>query len=162
MLKKLFQKKPKVEEIYSPLRGELIPLTNVPDPVFSKKMMGDGFAVIPSEGKVSSPVTGEIIQIFPTKHAIGIKSKEGLEILIHVGLETVELKGEGFEVFVKEGQYIKQGEPILDFDISFLKSNNKDVVTPVIITNSEKLKEIKVAANSEVSKEDLVLECQLN
>lgn len=161
MLKSLFKKKSKVEEIFSPLTGERIELEKVPDPVFSQKMMGDGFAVIPSEGKVTSPVIGEIIQVFPTKHAIGIKSKEGLEILIHVGLETVALKGEGFKVFVKEGQTINVGDPLLEFDIPFLINNNKEIVTPVIITNGEKVKAIEVVATSDVSRQDLVLTCQL-
>lgn len=162
MLKNLFRMKPKVEEIYSPLTGEIIQLTEVPDPVFSKKMMGDGFAIVPKHGKVYSPVTGQIMQVFPTKHAIGIKTKEGLEILIHIGLDTVELNGEGFTVFVKEGQSIKIGEPILDFDIPFLKRNNKEIVTPIVITNMEKLKEVEVVATSDVTTGDLVLISHFN
>lgn len=164
MFKNLFQKKVKTqtEEIYSPLTGEVISLAEVPDPVFSNKMMGDGIAIIPKEGRLVSPVEGEIVQVFPTKHAIGIKSARGVEILIHVGLETVDLKGEGFETFVKEGQSVKVGDVLSTFDIHFLESKNKEIVTPIIITNtSEKLDDMEQVSTSEVSRQELILKCNL-
>ncbi|MFC0471084.1 PTS glucose transporter subunit IIA [Halalkalibacter kiskunsagensis] len=164
MLQKFFSKKVKsqIEEIYSPLTGEIISLTEVPDPVFAEKMMGDGLAIIPKEGKVISPIDGEIIQVFPTKHAIGIKSVKGLEILIHVGLETVELKGEGFEALVQEGQAVKVGDDLLNFDIEFLENNNKEIVTPIIITNtSEKVGCMEQSSNLEVNRKELILKCSL-
>ncbi|RAS81072.1 PTS sugar transporter subunit IIA [Priestia endophytica] len=164
MFKNLFQKKVKTqtEEIYSPLTGEIISLAEVPDPVFSNKMMGDGIAIIPKEGKLVSPVEGEIIQVFPTKHAIGIKSVRGLEILIHVGLETVDLKGEGFETFVEEGQSVKAGDVLSSFDIHFLESKNKEIVTPIIITNTlDKLYDMEQVSTSEVSRQELILKCNL-
>ncbi|MGG0383487.1 PTS glucose transporter subunit IIA [Priestia filamentosa] len=164
MFKNLFQKKVKTqtEEIYSPLTGEVISLAEVPDPVFSNKMMGDGIAIIPKEGKLVSPVEGEVVQVFPTKHAIGIKSARGVEILIHVGLETVDLKGEGFETFVKEGQSVKVGDVLSTFDIHFLESKNKEIVTPIIITNtSEKLDDMEQVSTSEVSRQELILKCNL-
>ncbi|MGQ3378226.1 PTS sugar transporter subunit IIA [Priestia endophytica] len=164
MFKNLFQKKVKTqtEEIYSPLTGEVISLAEVPDPVFSNKMMGDGIAIIPKEGKLVSPVEGEIVQVFPTKHAIGIKSARGVEILIHVGLETVDLKGEGFETLVKEGQSVKVGDVLSTFDIHFLESKNKEIVTPIIITNtSEKLDDMEQVSTSEVSRQELILKCNL-
>jgi len=92
-------------------------LEEVPDPVFAQKMMGDGIAIEPTEGTVVSPVNGEIVQFFPTKHAIGIKSETGVEVLIHVGLETVGMKGEGFEGLVEVGDKVKVGTPLLTFDI---------------------------------------------
>ncbi|MFX3625072.1 MAG: PTS glucose transporter subunit IIA [Ectobacillus sp.] len=164
MLKNLLYRKAKtkIEEIYSPLVGEVIPLSEVPDPVFAQKMMGDGVAIIPKEGKLVSPVAGEVMQIFPTKHAIGIKSKNGLEILIHVGLDTVDLNGDGFEVLAREGQVVKVGDALLNFNIQFLEGNNKEIVTPIIITNTlEKVAEIEQAAHSEVSRKDLILKCSL-
>src|SRR5699024_3774093 len=102
MFKNLFKKKetPKEEQIIAPLSGKVKQLEEVPDPTFSEKMMGEGIAIEPDEGLVVAPFDGEIIQVFPTKHAIGIQGESGLEILIHIGLETVSLKGEGFEVFV--------------------------------------------------------------
>ncbi len=99
-----FLKKNKEIELISPMTGDIIPLEEVPDPVFSEKMMGDGIAIEPSEGKVLSPIDGKIATIFPTNHAIGLVNKEGLEILIHIGIDTVELKGEGFTRIAEEGK----------------------------------------------------------
>lgn len=162
MLKKLFKSQPKVVEIFSPLKGEVIDITEVPDPAFSGKMLGDGFAIIPSEGRLLSPVEGKVIELFPTKHAIGIETAQGLELLIHVGLETVELDGEGFEVIVNTGDSVKAGDHLLNFDIEFLEKNNKEITTPVVITNhQDKVKEFSKVANSEVNYQDLVLKCEL-
>lgn len=102
-------------------------------------MMGDGFAIVPSKGSVVSPVDGEIMNVFPTKHAIGIKSNQGYEILIHVGMDTVNLKGEGFTVLVKDGEKIKKGQEILKFDLDFIKKSAPSTVTPIIFTNLTKL-----------------------
>jgi glucose PTS system EIICBA or EIICB component len=123
------------EEYVSPLMGELKPITEVPDQVFSGKMMGDGFAILPSEGKIVSPVNGKIVNVFPTKHALGIQSAGGREILIHVGIDTVNLKGEGFETLVKEGDSIEAGQPLLNVDLEFLKSKVPSIITPVVFTN---------------------------
>jgi PTS system N-acetylglucosamine-specific IIC component len=122
-----------------PIKGEIIPITDVEDQVFSQKMMGDGFAIIPADGSVVSPVDGEVMNIFPTKHAIGIKSKQGYEILIHIGLDTVNLKGEGFTVLVEEGMQVKKGQTILKFDLDFIKKSAPSAVTPVVFTNLAKL-----------------------
>ncbi|QII47422.1 PTS glucose transporter subunit IIA [Bacillus paralicheniformis] len=162
MFDKIFKSKKKIkkEEIFSPLTGQLVPLEQVPDPVFSEKLMGDGVAVIPEEGVLVSPVEGEVVQVFHTKHAIGIQSVSGLDILLHVGLETVELSGEGFNVFIKEGQTVKVGDPLLNFDISFLKSENKEIMTPIIITNySDKIDEIIHVDRQAVSKGDNLFVC---
>ncbi len=162
MLEKFFKKKVKEEEIFSPLQGDVIRLEKVPDPVFSQKMMGDGMAIIPTSGVLVSPVEGEIIQVFHTKHAIGIKSINGLEVLIHIGLETVELDGEGFEVFVKKGQSVKVGDALINFDIQYLQSENKEIVTPIIITNTdEKVDNINQNAQGEIGREELLFTCKL-
>jgi len=164
MLGKIFKRKQKIdqEEFFSPLTGELIPLEKVSDPVFSQKMMGDGVAIIPEEGVLVSPVEGEIIQVFPTKHAIGIKSIAGLEILLHVGLNTVELDRKGFEILVKKGSFVKKGDSLLNFDIPFLKSENKDIVTPLIITNtSEAIDGVIDVENRMVAIMDSLFVCKL-
>lgn len=109
------------EVIVSPAEGELKPITEVPDLVFSDKMMGDGFAILPLEGLIVSPVKGKIINVFPTKHALGIMSDGGREILIHVGINTVNLKGEGFEMLINEGNCVEVGQPLLKVDLEFLK-----------------------------------------
>ncbi|PLS02065.1 N-acetylglucosamine-specific PTS transporter subunit IIBC [Neobacillus cucumis] len=122
-----------------PIEGEIIPLTEVPDQVFSQKLMGDGFGIVPANGTVVSPVDGVILNVFPTKHAIGIKSTQGHEILIHIGLDTVNLKGEGFKVFIKEGEPVKKGQLILEFDLNSIKDSVPSIITPVIFTNLLKL-----------------------
>ncbi|MBO9130078.1 PTS glucose transporter subunit IIA [Bacillus sp. 165] len=137
MFKKLFSSKINQETIVAPLTGEVKNIEEVPDPVFAQRMMGDGIAIVPTEGKVVAPVDGEIVQLFHTKHAIGIRSQQGLEILIHVGLETVNLKGEGFEAHVTEGQKVKAGDLLLTFDLPYIKQNAKDIITPMVITNKD-------------------------
>ncbi|MED3574185.1 glucose-specific PTS transporter subunit IIBC [Cytobacillus praedii] len=119
----------------SPIKGELMSITEVPDAVFSEKMMGDGFAILPSEGTVVSPVDGKIINLFPTKHAIGILSDSGREILIHIGIDSVKLKGEGFEVNVEENEHVKAGQPLLKADLDFVKNHTPSIITPIVFTN---------------------------
>ncbi|MGG0777200.1 glucose-specific PTS transporter subunit IIBC [Bacillus rugosus] len=141
------QQKPSSEETFIyPLKGETVSLTDVPDQVFSEKMMGEGFAIDPSEGKVVAPADGEIVSIFPTKHAIGFMSAGGTEILIHVGIDTVKLNGEGFETYVTSGQAVKQGELLLTFNLDYIKQHAVSAVTPVIFTNAseEDMKHIQM------------------
>jgi sugar PTS system EIIA component len=137
MFKNFFKgKKSEVETtIMQPLEGEIVPLDVVPDPVFSQKMIGDGFAVNPTNGTVVSPVDGEVISVFPTKHAVSVKSTDGREILIHVGLETVSLNGEGFTSFVNDGERVKKGQKLLEADFEFIKEKVPSIITPVIFTN---------------------------
>ncbi|PLR75544.1 PTS glucose transporter subunit IICBA [Bacillus sp. V3-13] len=124
------------EDVFvSPLKGEIIPITEVPDAVFSGKMMGDGFAIIPTEGTVVSPVDGKIVNLFPTKHAIGILSDAGREILIHIGIDTVNLKGQGFEALVAENDRVKIGQPLLKIDLDYIKDNATSTITPIVFTN---------------------------
>jgi PTS system D-glucosamine-specific IIC component len=119
----------------APLKGELKPITEVPDQVFAGKMMGDGFAIVPAEGTIVSPVSGKIVNLFPTKHAIGILSDTGREILIHVGIDTVNLKGQGFETLVSENDIVDQGQPLLKVDLDYIKEHATSTITPVVFTN---------------------------
>jgi PTS system D-glucosamine-specific IIC component len=123
------------EGFMAPLKGELKPITEVPDQVFAGKMMGDGFAIVPVEGTIVSPVSGKIINLFPTKHAIGILSDTGREILIHVGIDTVNLKGQGFETLVSENDIVDQGQPLLKVDLDYIKEHATSTITPVVFTN---------------------------
>ncbi|XJZ27622.1 glucose-specific PTS transporter subunit IIBC [Bacillota bacterium Lsc_1132] len=124
------------EEVFAaPLKGEVKPITEVPDQVFAGKMMGDGFAIVPSEGMVVSPVDGKIVNLFPTKHAIGILSDSGREILIHVGIDTVNLKGEGFETLVAENDRVEKGQPLLKVDLDYVKEHATSTITPIVFTN---------------------------
>lgn len=119
--------------ILAPLTGQVVALEKVPDPVFSEKALGEGAAVYPEDGKVYSPVTGEVASVAATNHAYGFSSEDGLDILVHVGLETVALNGEGFTVHIKEGDKVKAGDLIAEVDLDFLKSKNINPITPVII-----------------------------
>ncbi|AYV72366.1 glucose-specific PTS transporter subunit IIBC [Bacillus sp. PK3-056] len=123
------------DSFVAPIKGELVPITDVPDAVFAGKMMGDGFAIIPSEGTVVSPVDGKIVNLFPTKHALGILADNGREILIHFGIDTVKLKGEGFETLVTENDQVKQGQPLLKVNLDYIKENATAIITPVVFTN---------------------------
>ena len=125
----------KNEGFVSPLTGEIKPITEVPDQVFSGKMMGDGFAIMPTDGTIVSPVNGKIVNLFPTKHAIGIESEGGREVLIHIGIDTVNLKGEGFETLVQEGDLVEAGEPLLKVDFDFVGKNAPSIITPIVFTN---------------------------
>ena len=137
MFKGLFKKKQPNDQdpMLVPLKGKVVNLEAVPDPVFAEKMMGDGFAIDPADGTIVSPIDGEVITIFPTKHAISLKSKQGREILIHVGLETVQLNGDGFTPLVMDGQKIKKGQELLKVNFDAIKEKVPSILTPVVFTN---------------------------
>ncbi|MFS0675023.1 PTS system trehalose-specific EIIBC component [Ornithinibacillus sp. 179-J 7C1 HS] len=147
----------KEQLIYAPLSGRIVPLEKVPDPTFSEKMMGDGIAIEPTEGKVVAPFDGEVMQVFPTKHAIGILSNLGVEVLIHIGLETVGLNGEGFETHVKAGDKIKAGDVLVTVDLDFISKNAKSIITPVIVTNGEQFEMLSKTEEKDVVALDSVL-----
>ena len=130
--------------IAAPISGEAIPLDKVPDPVFADKVLGDGCAIIPDNGKIYSPVDGKISSVAETFHAYGITSDDGIEIMIHFGLETVALKGEGFIPHVKAGDRVKKGDLIAEADIDFLKSKNINLITPVLICDGADGMDIKI------------------
>lgn len=146
------------DSLVSPIKGQLVPITEVPDPVFAGKMMGDGFAIIPSEGTVVSPVDGKIVNLFPTKHAIGIMADSGREILIHFGIDTVKLKGEGFETLVGENDEVKKGQPLLKVDLDFIKENATSTTTPIIFTNLAEGESVQInkPGNVDVNEEDII------
>ncbi|MEX5671940.1 glucose-specific PTS transporter subunit IIBC [Staphylococcus cohnii species complex 1637] len=124
------------ETIYAPLKGRTVPLDEVPDQVFSDKLMGDGLAIYPDNGEVVAPFDGTVELVFPTKHAIGLKSESGVEVLIHFGLETVGLQGEGFTVHVDSGDTIVKGQLLMTVDLDYIKTHAKSDITPIIVTNS--------------------------
>lgn len=142
--------------IVSPINGKVIPLEQVPDPVFSDKVLGDGCAVIPDDGKIYSPVDGEISSIAETKHAYGFSSDNGLEILVHFGLETVALKGEGFTSLVEVGQKVKVGDLIAEVDLDVLKQHNINLTTPVLICDGADELEMGVAKGKVKVGNDLI------
>ncbi|RTR27631.1 PTS glucose transporter subunit IICBA [Robertmurraya yapensis] len=140
------------DDFVSPIKGEIKPITEVPDAVFSGKMMGDGFAILPVDGTIVSPVDGKIVNFFPTKHAVGILSDSGREILIHVGIDTVNLKGEGFEALVSENDTVKKGQPLLKVDLEAIKTKVPSIMTPVVFTNLAEGEQVVIQKQGNVDK----------
>jgi glucose-specific phosphotransferase system IIA component len=136
-----FFKKNKKVKIISPMEGSVVSLKEVPDEVFSKGLLGDGIAIMPSSGTIVSPMTGIVSRIFSTNHAFLISNKNGIEVMVHIGLDTVELKGEGFKRLIKEGSKVNAGVPIISVNLEYLKSKEKNIITPILI-NCEKPIEI--------------------
>ena len=141
----------------SPLIGQVIPLSEVNDPVFSSEAMGKGCAVIPSEGKVFAPFDGIIVGLLDSHHAVGMESENGIEILIHVGMDTVKLGGKHFTCHIEDGQQVKKGQLLLEFDMDAIKAEGYEIVTPVIITNSDEFTEITTEAAGQVKNGDKLL-----
>lgn len=149
------------EDVYSVADGQVINIEDVKDPVFSQKMMGDGFAVEPDNGNIVSPVAGKVASIFPTKHAIGLETDNGLEVLVHIGLDTVSLEGKPFEVKVTEGQTVAAGDLLVEADLAAIREAGRETTTVVVFTNPDAIKSVKVehtgklAAKSPVAKVEL-------
>ena len=141
----------------APLNGKAIPLADVPDETFAKGVLGLGAAIEPHEGKVVAPADGTVETIFDTKHAIGLALNNGAEILIHVGINTVELGGEGYQAFVQEGDTVKKGQTLITFDMDFIKSKGYNLVTPVIVTNADDYAKVELKAAGAVNAGDALL-----
>ena len=135
--------KRKVREVFSPVDGQIVTLESVDDEVFSQKMVGDGVAVMPISNQFTAPIDGVVTKIFSTNHAYSIKSDKDLEVMVHIGLETVALNGEGFTRIAKEGNAVKVGDVIIEADLAYIKAHAKDIITPIIISNESDVKEIE-------------------
>ncbi len=147
----------KKETILSPLSGEIVPLSKFADPLFSTGTVGKGIVIEPTKGEVVSPVDGIVTTLFPTSHAIGITSKDGAEILIFIGVNTIDLKGEFFTAYVKQWDTIKKGDLLIEFDIEKIKGAGYDVKTPVVITNTEQYLDVVPTKDGKVqAKEELI------
>ena len=149
--------KNRTQEVVSPLKGKVVPLNQVEDAAFSSEVMGKGVAIEPTEGKVVAPVNGVVTTLFKTKHAVGITSDNGIEILIHVGMDTVKLEGEYFTAHVKQGDTVKAGELLVEFDIAKIKAAGCEVTTPIIITNSAEYAEINPTAKDSIEQKETLL-----
>lgn len=158
MFKSLFGKKDKGAKLYAPIKGEAVLLENIEDPMFSQKILGDGIAINPAEGRVYSPVDGTISMIADTKHAIGITTADGLEILIHIGMDTVALGGEGYTPRTEAGADVKKGDLLMEFDMDFIGEKGYSCVTPMIITNMDDIKSMTPHAGAAVPGETVVVE----
>ena len=132
----LFKKKEKKHVIGSPAKGKAVSLKEVNDPTFAEEMLGKGAAVIPEEGKIYAPADGEIGMVFDTLHAVSMTTDFGAEILIHIGLDTVKMKGDGFTGHVKAGDHVKKGDLLLEVDLEKVKTAGYDTITPVLVCNT--------------------------
>ena len=149
------------EEVETVADGQVIDLANVKDPVFSQKMMGDGFAVEPENGKIYSPVAGTVTSVFPSKHAIGLVTDNGLEVLVHIGLETVSLEGKPFEVHVSEGQKVAAGDLLVTADLEAIKEAGRETSTIVVFTNAAAIKSVTVEKLGQASAKTVVAKVEL-
>ena len=150
-----FEKKPL--EIAAALEGEAVELTEVNDPAFSEEMFGKGMAIKPTSGKVVSPVKGVVTQMFDTGHAVSITSDDGVELLIHIGLDTVKLKGEFFTSIAKNGDKIEVGSDLIRFDLDAIKAAGYDTVTPIVVCNSDVYSGFKITTGASVNYGDIVI-----
>ena len=149
------------EDVYSVADGQVIALEQVKDPVFAQKMMGDGFAVEPANGNIVSPVTGTVSSIFPTKHALGLVTDSGLEVLVHIGLDTVSLEGKPFTVHVAEGQKVAAGDLLVTADLDAIRAAGRETSTVVVFTNAEAIKSVKLEQTGSLAAKTAVAKVEL-
>ena len=149
------------EEVYSVADGQVVALEQVKDPVFAQKMMGDGFAVEPANGNIVSPVSGTVSSIFPTKHALGIVTEAGLEVLVHIGLDTVSLEGKPFTVHVAEGQKVEAGDLLVTADLDAIRAAGRETSTVVVFTNAEAIKSVKLEQTGSLAAKTAVAKVEL-
>lgn len=157
---KLFGKTEEVNpnHIYAPMEGQVVPVSEVPDPTFSEGMMGNGVAIKPTSGKVCSPVNGTVDMMFDTGHAVSLVSDAGAEILIHVGLETVGLNGAPFKVRVKSGDKVKKGQVLMEADLKAIEAAGLPTITPVLVCNSDDYAAFNTTTGKAVTNADVVIE----
>ena len=158
-----FKKKKEVEEffeIYSPLNGKIIPIEEIPDAAFAEKIVGDGVGIIPTGDTIYAPCDANDISIFDTNHAISFETSNGLELIVHFGIDTVKLDGKGFTRIAQDGQSVKKGDPLVKFDLDFIKANAKSERTPVIISNMDIVAEL-VKTSGQVSVGDVLLKVKV-
>lgn len=155
MFSKLF--KPKALDFCSPMSGNIVAIEDVKDPVFSSKSIGDGFAIDLNESNIYAPVDGEIVALFPSKHAIGIKGVDRNEYLVHIGLDTVNYKGKGFDLLVELGQKVKKGDLMLVVDLEYFRSEQVSIVSPVVVTNLNGRKIVMLKEGIVKAKEEAIL-----
>ncbi|WP_261041069.1 PTS transporter subunit IIBC [Streptococcus mitis] len=149
------------EEVYSVADGQVVALEQVKDPVFAQKMMGDGFAVEPANGNIVSPVSGTVSSIFPTKHALGLVTEAGLEVLVHIGLDTVSLEGKPFTVHVAEGQKVAAGDLLVTADLDAIRAADRETSTVVVFTNAEAIKSVKLEQTGSLAAKTAVAKVEL-
>ena len=155
----VFKKKMEGVVISSPMSGKVVALSEVPDPVFADGIMGQGIAIDPTDGCVCAPFDGTVSTLFPTGHAVGLTSAEGIEVLIHVGMDTVKLDGKHFEKLVSDGDHVKQGDVLLQVDIDAVKTEGYATITPIVICDPKEYTDIQIKAEEFVAIGDELCHC---
>lgn len=140
------------------MSGRAIPMSQVNDPTFSQEILGKGVAIIPDKGRIVAPIDGTVTMVFDTKHALSMQGESGVELIIHVGIDTVELKGQYFTALVNAGAQVSKGTPLLEFDMEKIKAAGYDVVTPVIVCNTPNFPDMTVKSGMDVREGDTVIE----
>ena len=154
--KKLFSKP--VDELYAPVVGKAVPVTEVPDPAFAEGMLGNGIAILPTEGKVYAPCDATVDTMFETGHAVSLAAPNGAEILIHVGLETVSLEGKPFTIHVANGDKVKKGQLLMEADLEAIKAAGLNTITPLLVCNTDDYPTFNTFVGKAVTQEDVVIE----
>lgn len=144
-------------ELGSPAKGKAVPLSEVNDPTFADEILGKGAAVIPEEGRICAPADGTVGMMFETKHAVSLTTEYGAEILVHVGLDTVELKGKFYEAHVKAGDVVKKGDLLISFDIDKVRAAGYDVITPVLVCNTDDYSSVEAVTGNSVAVGDTIV-----
>ena len=144
-------------KLYAPMNGKAVPITEVPDPTFAECLLGNGIAIIPTDGKIYSPVDGTVETMFDTGHAACLKSSTGVEILIHVGLETVGLHGAPFTLYCKNGDAIKKGQLLFEADLAAIQAAGLPIITPVLVCNSDDYATFETVVGKDVTNDDIVI-----
>ena len=144
-------------KLYAPLNGRAVPITDVPDPTFAEGLLGDGIAIIPTDGRVCAPTDGTIETIFDTGHAVCMKSNTGVEILIHVGLETVGLNGGPFRIHCKNGDSVRRGQLLIEADLGAIQAAGLPIITPVLVCNVDDYSTIETFGGQDVPNDDVII-----
>lgn len=156
---KLFGKDEKVNDnhIYAPLTGKVVPISEVPDPTFAEGMLGNGIAIIPTDGKVYAPCNGKVETMFSTGHAVALSTAGGAELLIHVGLETVGLNGAPFTIHVADGDEVKKGQLLFEANLEMIQEAGLPIITPVVVCNSDDFAKFDTVVGKDVTNADVVI-----
>ncbi|WP_412523132.1 PTS glucose transporter subunit IIA [Shewanella chilikensis] len=163
-IRRMVSGQPNIEggiKVYAPISGDIVAIEKVPDVVFAEKIVGDGIAIEPKGKFMLAPINGTIGKIFETNHAFSIESPQGLELFVHFGVGTIELRGKGFKRLAQEGQDVKAGEPILEFDLDFLKDQVNSLLTPVVLANMEDVKYLEKRQGSVNAGKDVIFTVQV-
>lgn len=145
----------------SPVKGKAVPVSQVNDPTFAEEILGKGIAIMPEDGKICAPAAGEINMVFDTLHAFSMTTKEGVELLVHIGLETVGLKGKGFTAHAKAGDKVEKGDLVITADLEVIKAEGLDTIIPVIVCNTDEFKGVEPLADRDVAVGDDILKISL-